>query len=81
MMFESYPELKASEQFLNLQKNLSKVESELQSARRIYNAEVTEFNTKRYKFPSNLIANIFHFEEKALFEIEEHKRTNVKINI
>ena len=78
---EKYPELKASEQFLNLQKNLSKVESELQAARRIYNSEVTTFNTKRLKFPSNIIGAIFGFKEKTLFEIEDYERENVDVKI
>ena len=78
---EKYPELKASEQFLNLQKNLSKVESELQAARRIYNSEVTTFNTKRLKFPSNIIGKIFGFESKMLFEIEDYEKENVNVNI
>lgn len=80
-MVENYPELKSNEAFLKLQKSLSKIESQLQAARRIYNSEVTEFNTKRYKFPSNLIAGIFGFKEKALFEINEYERENVDINI
>ena len=80
-VLENYPELKADEAFLKLQKSLSKIESQLQAARRIYNTEVTEFNTKRYKFPSNLIANIFGFKEKALFEINNSERENVNINI
>ena len=78
---ESYPELKASEQFLNLQKMLSKIESQLQAARRIYNSEVTEFNTKRLKFPSNIIGAMFGFKEHKLFEIMENERENVNINI
>ena len=54
---ENYPELKASEQYLNLQKNLTKIESQLQAARRIYNLEVTNYNTKLDVVPSNLIAS------------------------
>ena len=80
-MLENYPELKADEAFLKLQKTLSKIESQLQAARRIYNSEVTEFNTKRYKFPSNIIAGVFGFKEKSLFEINESERGNVNINI
>lgn len=80
-MIENYPELKADQAFLKLQKMLSKIESQLQAARRIYNSEVTEFNTKRYKFPSNLIANIFGFKEKALFEIQDCEKENVDINM
>lgn len=78
---ESYPELKANESFLNLQKQLSKTESQLQAARRIYNSEVTEYNTKVLSFPSNVIAGIFGFKEIALFEIKAEERENVDIKI
>ena len=78
---EKYPELKSSEQFLNLQKNLVKVESELQAARRIYNSEVTEFNTKRLKFPSNIIGSMFGYKQETLFEIEEFERSNIDIKL
>ena len=78
---ENYPELKASEQFLNLQKNLSKMESQLQAARRIYNNEVTKYNTNISVVPNNIIANMFGFKEMDLFEIEEFKRENIDINI
>ncbi len=78
---ESYPELKSDEAFLKLQKTLSKIESQLQAARRIYNSEVTEYNTKRLKFPSNIIAGLFGFKEKSLFEINNAERANVNINI
>lgn len=80
-MIESYPELKSDEAFLKLQKTLSKIESQLQAARRIYNSEVTEYNTKILKVPSNIIAGMFGFKEKALFEINESERENVNINI
>ena len=78
---ENYPELKASEQYLNLQKTLTKLESQLQAARRIYNNEVTNYNNKISVVPSNLIALIFGFKEAKLFEIEEYKRENVNINL
>ncbi len=80
-MIESYPELKSDEAFLNLQKTLSKIESQLQAARRIYNSEVTEYNTKRLKVPSNIIAGTFGFKEKYLFEINDAERENIDINI
>ena len=76
---ESYPELKASEQFLNLQKNLSKMENQLQAARRIYNSEVTAYNTKIGIFPFNIIAKIFNFKEEKLFEIEAGKENNINV--
>lgn len=78
---ENYPDLKASEQYLNLQKNLSKIESELQAARRIYNSEVTNYNTAINVLPKNVIANLFGFKEEKLFEIEEYKKENIKINL
>lgn len=78
---ENYPELKANESFLNLQKQLSKVESQLQAARRIYNSDVTLYNTKVHSVPSNIIAGIFGFKPASLFEIAAHERENVNINI
>ena len=78
---EEYPELKASEQYLNLQKNLSKIESQLQAARRIYNTAVTEYNTKISVVPTNLIASMFGFKEEKLFEIEEYKRENINVKL
>jgi len=76
---ENYPELKASEQYLELQKALTKVESQLQAARRIYNIEVTNYNNKILTVPSNIIANMFGFKEAKLFEIEEYKKENINI--
>lgn len=78
---ENYPELKANENFLNLQKQLSKVESQLQAARRIYNSDVTVYNTKVHSVPSNIIAGIFGFKPASLFEIAAHERDNVNIKI
>lgn len=78
---EEYPELKASEQFLNLQKNLSKLESQLQAARRIYNNEVTDYNTLINTVPTNILAKIFNFKEADLFTIEEYKEENIDIEL
>ena len=78
---ENYPELKASEQFLNLQKNLTKIESQLQAARRIYNNDVTKYNTKIQSIPSNIIANLFGFKPFDLFQIEEYKKDNINIEM
>ncbi len=77
MLVEAYPELKADESYLNLQKLLTKIESQLQAARRIYNMEVTEYNTNRLKFPNNILANIFGFGEATLFEATEVERQAV----
>ena len=78
---ENYPELKASEQFLNLQKNLSKIESQLQAARRIYNVEVNNYNNKVLMFPSNILAKFFGFKEEEFFQAEEQAQNNIKVNI
>ena len=78
---EDYPELQASEQFLNLQKTLSKIESQLQAARRIYNGDVTLYNTAIETFPSNIFAIIFGFQKFDLFEIEEYKKENINIDL
>ncbi len=77
---ENYPELKASEQFLNLQTNLVKMESQLQAARRIYNNDVQNYNTKIQTFPSNIVASLFGFKEKDFFQIEEYKKENINID-
>lgn len=81
IMAENYPNLKASEQFFNLQKNLSKIESQLQAARRIYNNDVTKYNTKISIIPYNIIASIFGFNEEYLFQINENEKCNFSINI
>lgn len=78
---ENYPELKASEQYLDLQKTLTKLESQLQAARRIYNSEVTNYNDKITLVPSNIVAMIFGFKEEKLFEIEEYKKENINIKL
>ena len=78
---ENSPDLKASEQFLNLQKNLSKIESQIQAARRIYNSEVTNLNISVETFPSNLIANLFHFEKANLFEADINAKETIKIDL
>ena len=79
---ESYPDLKADEQFLKLQKSLLKMEDQLQASRRLYNIEVTSLNTIIHSFPSNLIAKSFGFETEKLFEIEDlNARLNVKVEM
>ena len=69
---ENYPDLKANEQFLNLQKNLEKTESQLQAARRIYNNDVTKYNIKINIIPYNIIAKLFGFKSEMLFQIEDN---------
>ena len=78
---ENYPELKSSENFLNLQKNLTKMEDQLQAARRLYNMDVTNYNTSIQTFPTNILANIFKFNTEKLFEIEPEKTKNISIDL
>ena len=78
---EANPDLKGNEQFMNLQKNLSIIENNLQAARRLYNGDVTLYNTAISSVPSNIIAAIFGFKEEQLFEIEEYKKENISIDL
>ena len=68
---EAYPDLKANQNFLALQTELSNTEDRLQTARRFYNANVREFNTRVQSFPSSVIAGMFHFEPAEFFEIPD----------
>jgi LemA protein len=66
---EAYPELKANQNFLALQGELSDTENKIQAARRFYNANVRDLNIKIQSFPSNLLASSFHFSPMELFEL------------
>jgi LemA protein len=78
---ENYPELKANENFIELQKELSDTENKIQAARRFYNANVRDLNMKVEMFPSNIIAGIFSFAKKDFFDLEDNQeqRENVKV--
>jgi LemA protein len=67
---ESYPALKADRNFLDLQRELANTEDRIQAARRFFNANVRDFNTRIEQFPSNLVANAFAFKPQEFFEIE-----------
>ena len=71
---EDYPELKASNNFLNLQTELSETEDKIEFARRFYNGAVRELNTTVESFPNNLIAGPFGFTQRPYFEIDERDR-------
>lgn len=68
---EGYPDLKASQNFLSLQDELSNTEDRIQRARRFYNANVRDLNTRVEVVPSNVIANMFGFRKEEYFEIED----------
>lgn len=77
---EAYPDLKANQNFLDLQSNLQRIEDEIANARKYYNAVVKTFNTKTETFPSNLIAGLFHFERRPMFEVSrEEERNSVQV--
>lgn len=77
---ESYPDLKANQNFLMLQEELAGTEGKIAYSRQFYNDSVMKFNTKQQVFPSNVVANMFKFEEMEYFEIdEEAAREPVKV--
>lgn len=76
---ENYPELKANQNFMQLQGSLNEVEEQLSAARRAYNAAVTDYNNAIHLFPSNVFAMIFAFKSRRMFEISEKERENVDV--
>ncbi len=70
---ENYPNLKASENFLELQRELTDTEDKIQAARRFYNGNVRDYNIKVQEFPTNLFARVMNFKQRQFFEIEEPK--------
>jgi len=68
---EAYPDLKANENFLELQKELADTENKIQAARRFYNTNVRDLNIKTESFPSNIIAGMFSFKKREFFDLEE----------
>lgn len=71
MTFENYPELKANQNFLALQEELSSTENKIAFARQAYNDAVLEYNNKVEMFPTNIIAGMFNFKQSDFFEIED----------
>lgn len=67
---EAYPDLKANQNFSNLQAELSETEDKISYSRQFYNDSVTRYNTKLELFPSNIIASMFHFTPENLFEVD-----------
>ena len=76
---ESYPDLKANENFINLQKELSSTEEKISYARQFYNDSVLNYNNKIEMFPSSIVANMFHFSKEKFFEANDTERENVKV--
>lgn len=77
---EAYPDLKANQNFLQMQEELAGTENKIAATRQYYNDIVMEYNTKIESFPSNIIAGMFNFGQKDSFEIEESERQAVKVS-
>lgn len=77
---ESYPQLRAVENFGQLQQSLMQIEDAIQSARRYYNAVVRDLNTRIMQFPSNLVARTFGFREREFFEMPDTERSVPRVS-
>ena len=76
---ENYPDLKASQNFLQLQDEISDTENKIQASRRFYNGNVRDFNTKIQVFPTNLIAGMLKFVKYDFFQAEAQEKQNVQV--
>ena len=76
---ESYPDLKANQNMLQLQEELTSTENKIAFARQAFNDSVTSYNNKRETFPSNIIAGMFGFKDKSLYEVKEEKNEKVAV--
>lgn len=76
---ENYPELKANENFLDLQKQLKEVEDKIGYARQFYNDAVLMYNNKTEMVPSNIVASMFGFKKESFFEADEKEKENVEV--
>ena len=76
---ENYPDLKANQNFLELQRELTDTEDKIQASRRFYNGNVRDFNIKIETFPSNIIAGMLNFAKREFFAAEESEKENVSV--
>lgn len=77
---ENYPQLKASENFMHLQRTINETEEQLSAARRTFNAAVTDYNNSIESFPMNMLATLFSFHKRELFRIAENEKANPDVN-
>lgn len=77
---ENYPDLKASQNFLDLQNELTDTEDKIQAARRFYNSNVRNYNTKIQVFPTNLFAGMLGYQTREFFQVEEGDKESVKVD-
>jgi LemA protein len=78
---ESYPNLKANQNFLALQEEISATENKIAYARQFYNDTVMEYNTMAERFPSSIIASTFSFKKREFFKAEESAKRDVKVSL
>lgn len=80
---EAYPQLKAADNFKSLQDELTDTENKIEAARRFYNSNVRDLNITTDSFPANIIAGIFHFDKKELFDLtgEEEKKASEPVKV
>ena len=76
---ENYPDLKANQNFLQLQGSMNEIEEQISAARRAYNATVTAYNNAIEMFPSNIMASMMNYKRKNVFVIPEEERKNVDV--
>lgn len=76
---EAYPELKANQNFLELQRELEDTENKIQASRRFYNTNVRDFNTKLQVFPTNMFGNMLGFKNREFFEAASEEKENVEV--
>jgi len=74
---ENYPDLKANENFLHLQRSLTELEEQISAARRAYNAAVEDYNNAVEMFPTNIVANMMRYGRRSFFEIRKEERASV----
>lgn len=78
---EAYPNLKASENFSNLQQELTDTENKIEGSRRFYNANVRDLNTKIEMFPYNILAGMFNFKKWEFFQATETEKQDIKVSM
>ena len=81
VLVEKYPDLKAKDNFLDLNNKLVKIEDNIVNARKYYNGTVRIFNNKVEMFPNNIFAKVFGFRSKQMFEAKDGEREKVKVKL
>jgi len=81
MLVENYPDLKASQSFLDLSKQLVKIEDDIANSRKYYNAVIRNLNNKVEMFPSNVVAKLFNFKSSKMFEVSNDQRDNIEVKL